>query len=94
VTAAGRIPRGRSAPVCHSGRGGPAGGVYSKLRHPIHVFGSLSLLGSFVALQAPGALAAWVIIVVAEAAKARREERVLAGAFGTEYLEYKRRTWF
>jgi protein-S-isoprenylcysteine O-methyltransferase Ste14 len=70
------------------------GGVYSRLRHPIYVFGSLSRLGSFVALQEPGALVVWVIVVAAEAFKARREERVLAEAFGGEYLEYKRRTWF
>lgn len=36
----------------------------------------------------------WLIVVVVEFGRARREDRVLAEAFGAEYEAYKSRTWF
>ena len=69
-------------------------GLYSKLRHPIYVFGCLAYFGSLLALQVWPILLAWVALTPIELLRARREDRVLADAFGSEYTAYRRRTWF
>jgi len=40
------------------------------------------------------ALIIWLVVAVIEFGRARREERVLAEAFGPEYVAYRSRTWF
>jgi len=69
-------------------------GLYSKFRHPIYVFGCLAYFGSLLALQVWSILVAWVALTPIEFLRARREDRVLADAFGPEYTAYRRRTWF
>jgi protein-S-isoprenylcysteine O-methyltransferase Ste14 len=69
-------------------------GLYSKFRHPIYVFGCLAYFGSLLALQVWPILVAWVALTPIEFLRARREDRVLADAFGPEYTAYRRRTWF
>jgi protein-S-isoprenylcysteine O-methyltransferase Ste14 len=69
-------------------------GLYAKLRHPIYVFGSLAYLGALLALMGWPALIIWLVILVVEMRRARREEQALAEAFGQEYAEYRSRTWF
>lgn len=61
-------------------------GLYSKLRHPVYVFGSLAWLGVLLALLGWPALIIWLVVAVIEFGRARREERVLAEAFGPEYV--------
>jgi protein-S-isoprenylcysteine O-methyltransferase Ste14 len=69
-------------------------GLYSKLRHPVYLFGSLAWLGALLALLGWSALIIWLGVVVIEIGRARREERVLAEKFGPEYEAYRSRTWF
>lgn len=69
-------------------------GLYSKLRHPVYVFGSVAWGGALVALLGWRAVAIWVIVVLVEIVRARREEGVLAGVFGAEYEAYRAATWF
>jgi protein-S-isoprenylcysteine O-methyltransferase Ste14 len=69
-------------------------GIYSKIRHPIYIFGTLSFLFVVLALQGWPALIIWMVVILIQVARVRREERVLAEAFGEEYTEYKARTWF
>lgn len=69
-------------------------GLYSKLRHPIYVFVSLAFLGLIVAWQEWDLLVPWAIAVVVLFVKSRREEQTLIEAYGPEYVEYRRRTWF
>jgi protein-S-isoprenylcysteine O-methyltransferase Ste14 len=69
-------------------------GMYSKIRHPIYVFGTLAFLCIVLALQGWQALIIWVIVILIQVARLRREERVLAEAFGAEYTAYRSRTWF
>jgi protein-S-isoprenylcysteine O-methyltransferase Ste14 len=69
-------------------------GLYAKLRHPIYVFGSLAWLGALLVLLGWPAVIIWLIVVVIEIGRARREERVLAEKFGAEYEAYRRKTWF
>ena len=69
-------------------------GLYSKIRHPIYVFGTLAFLFVVLALQGWPALTIWAIVILIQVARVRREERVLAQAFGAEYTAYRSRTWF
>ncbi len=69
-------------------------GLYSRLRHPIYVFGTAAFLLVLLALQGWPALAIWAILIPVQVVRARREERVLAEAFGAEYDAYRDATWF
>jgi protein-S-isoprenylcysteine O-methyltransferase Ste14 len=69
-------------------------GLYSKIRHPIYVFGTLAFLLVVLALQGWPALIIWVIVILIQVARLRREEQVLAEAFGADYAAYRSRTWF
>ena len=91
---AARWQLGRSFSVSAQARGLVTGGLYSKLRHPVYVFGSVAWGAALMLLQGWSAIVIWLGIVAVEAVRARREELVLAEAFGEEYEEYRRRTWF
>jgi protein-S-isoprenylcysteine O-methyltransferase Ste14 len=69
-------------------------GLYSKLRHPVYVFGSVAWLGALMTLLGWRAVIIWLIVVAVELLRVRREERVLAETFGAEYEEYRSTTWF
>ena len=69
-------------------------GLYSKLRHPIYVFGSAAFFGAFMALYGWSVLVAWVVVALIQVRRAHREDRVLAEAFGPAYAAYRSRTWF
>jgi protein-S-isoprenylcysteine O-methyltransferase Ste14 len=69
-------------------------GVYSKIRNPIYVFGAVMLIGLFLVLQKPELWILLAVVVVAQTIRARKEAQVLEGAFGEEYREYRRKTWF
>jgi protein-S-isoprenylcysteine O-methyltransferase Ste14 len=69
-------------------------GLYSKIRHPIYVFGTLAFLFVVLALQGWSALIIWVVVLLIQVGRLRREERVLAETFGAEYAAYRSTTWF
>lgn len=69
-------------------------GLYSRIRHPIYLFGDLAYLGGLVALQVWPLLIVWLAIVLVDIDRARREEQVLAQAFGAQYTAYRSSTWF
>jgi protein-S-isoprenylcysteine O-methyltransferase Ste14 len=68
-------------------------GLYSKIRHPIYLFGSAAYFGAFPALQVWPVLAAWVALLPVEVLRARRESRLLSATFGERYERYRRGTW-
>ena len=68
-------------------------GLYSKIRHPIYVFGCLAYFGSLLALQVWPILVAWLALTPIEVMRARREDRVLSDAFGPAYAAYRCKTW-
>ncbi len=68
-------------------------GLYSKIRHPIYLFGTMAFLFVVLALQGWPALLIWAIVILIQVFRARREERLLQATFGEEYTAYRNRTW-
>jgi protein-S-isoprenylcysteine O-methyltransferase Ste14 len=69
-------------------------GLYSRVRNPIYVFGSLAVAGLLLVLHAP--VLAWIILLVfvfLQMLRARKEASVLEAKFGEEYRTYRRHTW-
>jgi protein-S-isoprenylcysteine O-methyltransferase Ste14 len=68
--------------------------VYSRIRNPIYLFSGLLLAGLslFAAVWGPLVLAA--VLIPVQLYRTRREEQVLARAFGEEYRRYREKTWF
>lgn len=69
-------------------------GLYSRIRHPIYIFGTMAFLFVVLALQGWPALFIWAIVIFIQVVRVRREERVLAETFGAEYAAYRPKTWF
>jgi protein-S-isoprenylcysteine O-methyltransferase Ste14 len=69
-------------------------GLYSKIRNPIYVFGTVMLAGLFLVLQRPKYWIFVAFVVIIQIIRAHREARVLEAAFGDAYREYRRKTWF
>ncbi len=69
-------------------------GLYSKIRHPIYIFGGLAFLGEFLALGWYIWTVVFLLINFSQYLRVRREEQILGEAFGDEYRVYKARTWF
>jgi protein-S-isoprenylcysteine O-methyltransferase Ste14 len=69
-------------------------GLYSRIRNPIYLFGGLFTVGLSLFVSVWGPLVVALVIVPLQVVRSRREEQVLAGAFGEEYERYKRGTWF
>jgi protein-S-isoprenylcysteine O-methyltransferase Ste14 len=69
-------------------------GLYSKIRNPIYVFGALMLVGMAIVLGNWVLLVLVVLLTPVQLYRARKEEAVLAEAFGEEYARYKAGTWF
>jgi protein-S-isoprenylcysteine O-methyltransferase Ste14 len=69
-------------------------GLYSKIRNPIYLFGGFALLGEFVVLGWYIWAVVFVLFNFTQYLRVKREEQVLAEAFGDEYQAYKEKTWF
>jgi protein-S-isoprenylcysteine O-methyltransferase Ste14 len=69
-------------------------GVYSKIRNPIYVFGTVVTAGFVLLIHRPVLWLVLLAIIVMQTLRARREAQVLEAAFGDAYREYRRKTWF
>jgi len=69
-------------------------GIYSRIRNPIYLFSAAWIAGLALALGTPIALLVLVPLIPMQAARARKEARVLEASFGEGYREYRRKTWF
>ena len=69
-------------------------GIYSKIRNPIYVGLTLSLIGWAVYIPCPIWAIASVIAIIIFIVRARKEEKVLLEKFGKKYLDYKKQSWF
>jgi protein-S-isoprenylcysteine O-methyltransferase Ste14 len=70
------------------------GGLYSRIRHPVYLFGTAASLASLLALQIWPIFFAGVALVPLTLLRAHRERRVLEAAFGERYRRYREQTWF
>lgn len=89
-----RIQLGRAFSVRAKASNLVTSGLYSRIRNPIYVFGSLFILGVIIWVGRPGLLLILAVIIPMQIYRGRKEAEVLEAKFGAEYLEYKRRTWF
>jgi len=85
---------GRSFSMIPVARALVTAGVYSKIQHPMYLFLDLFLVALIVVLHWPVLLLAWGILVVVQTLQSRREDKVLAAAFGADYEGYRSQTWF
>ncbi|MGA2021539.1 MAG: isoprenylcysteine carboxylmethyltransferase family protein [Candidatus Sulfotelmatobacter sp.] len=69
-------------------------GIYSKIRNPIYVFGTVVIAGFALLTHRPVIWLLVLAIIVMQTIRARREAQVLEAAFGDAYREYRRHTWF
>ena len=69
-------------------------GLYSRIRNPIYVFGSLVLAGFILWSGRIWFLLIFALLVPLQIYRARKEEQVLAEKFGPAWLDYKQKTWF
>jgi len=69
-------------------------GIYSRICNPIYVAGLIMIMGLILAWQRPAFLILWVAVLMGQTVRARREAKVLEAAFGDQYREYRRKTWF
>jgi protein-S-isoprenylcysteine O-methyltransferase Ste14 len=69
-------------------------GLYSRIRNPIYVFGSLTVAGFLLWVKLPWLLLFFVVLLPLQVYRSRKEALVLAEKFGSSYLNYKRQTWF
>ena len=68
-------------------------GIYSKVRHPVYVFGLLTLIGVALYANLPYLLWFLLVLVPMQLLRARAEEKVLIEKFGDAYINYKAKTW-
>jgi len=92
--AVSRIQLGQSFAIRAHAKALVSSGIYSKIRNPVYVFGTVGFAGIVLLFGRPGWLALLAIIVPMQIWRARREARVLKAKFGDEYCAYRRKTWF
>jgi len=69
-------------------------GLYSKIRNPIYLFGSMVIAGGILVFGKPMWLLIFVLLIPLQLWRARKESAVLEAAFGDEYRAYRAGTWF
>src|SRR3990167_7465649 len=69
-------------------------GLYAKFRHPIYYFSTSALIGINIFMWSFFITPLVVAVVVLQTMRIRKEDALLAKAFGRKYRGYRRRTWF
>jgi protein-S-isoprenylcysteine O-methyltransferase Ste14 len=83
--AAARYQLGKSFSLTPQARQLVTRGIYSKIRNPIYVFGTVAIAGLILLLRQPSLWLLLVLIVIMQTLRARREAQVLEAAFGDAY---------
>lgn len=69
-------------------------GIYSKIRNPIYVFGSLFIGGLILFVSKPAWLLVFLVLIPLQVWRAHKEGQVLEEKFGDTYREYRGKSWF
>lgn len=91
---AARIQLGKSFSVRAKATELVTQGVYSKIRNPVYVFGTVFIVGLILWIAQPLYLLVLAVLVPAQVIRARKEAQVLEAKFGDAYRAYRTRTWF
>src|SRR4051794_31503582 len=91
---AARFQLGRSFSVRPEAHQLVTGGIYSKIRNPIYIFGTILFSGVILVVQRPMLWLVLAALVTVQVIRARKEAQVLENAFGEAYRDYRRKTWF
>ncbi len=89
-----RVNLGNSFSIAPEARKLVTHGVYSRIRHPVYLFGALLIAGMALYIPLLYLLLLLVPVIPMQIIRAREENRVLEDAFGEEYREYRRKAWF
>jgi protein-S-isoprenylcysteine O-methyltransferase Ste14 len=92
--AVARFQLGRAFSVTAQARQLVTTGLYKRIRNPIYVASPFVLVGIALTVAQWWPLLMLIVVVPLQVVRARREEAVLRAAFGSEYDEYRSRTWF
>jgi protein-S-isoprenylcysteine O-methyltransferase Ste14 len=92
--AVARIQLGKSFSISAKATALVKNGLYSRIRSPIYVFGSITIMGLSLFYLRPIFLLVFLIIGPLQIVRARKEAAVLEAAFGDDYREYRSKTWF
>lgn len=68
-------------------------GLYSRIRNPIYIFGSLTMIGYLLFYDRCEGILCMLIVAPLQYARASKESSTLESQFGSAYQEYARRTW-
>jgi protein-S-isoprenylcysteine O-methyltransferase Ste14 len=69
-------------------------GIYSKIRNPVYVFGTIFIVGVILWTGRTIWLLALLAIVPMQVMRAKKEAQVLEAKFGAAYRAYREKTWF
>lgn len=89
-----RIQLGNSFSIAPEARQLVTHGLYSRIRNPVYIFGSIAILGIILCLNRPYFLLVFLVVIPLQIVRARAESRVLENHFGDQYRLYKSHTWF
>jgi len=85
---------GRSFSIAPKATALVTSGIYSRIRNPIYISGTIFLLGLVIIVGRPQLLAVLLVLIPLQIIRARREAAVLEAKFGDTYRDYRKRTWF
>jgi len=89
-----RYQLGRSFSITPQARKLVTHGLYSRIRNPIYVFGSIAFAGVILVWQLRAGWILLVAVIAMQTLRARKEARVLEAKFGDDYRRYRGQTWF
>lgn len=70
-----------------------ARGIYSRIRNPIYISGTILIAGLILIIRKPWLWGALMALVILQVFRARAESKVLETKFGDEYRRYREQTW-